>query len=83
MPSRRPVSQPVESSVLDVLEALRGAAELPVGEFQPEFQPARLGELDRSSLDISRARAELGFTADTQLRAGMNAVLAALRARRR
>jgi len=72
----------VEKSVLDVLGALRGAADLPADEFQPEFKPARLGELERSSLDISRARDELGFTAGTQLEAGMDAVLAALRARR-
>ena len=61
----------VEKSVLDVLDALRGAADLPAGQFQPEFQPARLGELDRSSLDISRARTELGFEAGTSLLDGM------------
>ncbi len=72
----------VEKSVLEVLDALRAAAGLPAEEFQPEFQPARLGELERSSLDISRARDELGFTAGTQLETGMDAVLAALRARR-
>ncbi len=69
----------VESSVLDVLDALRSAAELPADGFLPEFQPARLGELDRSSLDVSRARDELGFTAGTQLPDGMRAVLQALR----
>ncbi len=65
-----------------MLDALRGAADLPADEFQPEFQPARLGELERSSLDISRARDELGFTADTSLADGMHAVLATALMRR-
>ena len=66
----------VESSVLDVLEALRQAAGVPEGGFEPEFAPARTGELQRSSLDVSRARAELGFVAETSLLDGMRATLA-------
>ena len=65
----------VEASVLEVLGALRTAAGLGEGEFEPEFAPARAGELQRSSLDVSRARAELGFTADTDLVAGMKPTL--------
>jgi UDP-glucose 4-epimerase len=61
----------VESSVLEVLGALREAAGVPEGEFEPAFAPARTGELQRSSLDVSRARAELGFTADTSLHDGL------------
>jgi UDP-glucose 4-epimerase len=61
----------VESSVLEVLGALREAAGVAEGEFEPEFAPARAGELQRSSLDVSRARAELGFTADTSLHDGL------------
>ena len=38
-------------------------------------RPARTGELQRSSLDVTRARAELGFTADTDLVAGMKPTL--------
>jgi UDP-glucose 4-epimerase len=60
-----------ESSVLEVLAALRRAAGLDEDELQPEFAPARLGELQRSALDVSRARAELGFTAQLGLDAGM------------
>ena len=64
-----------ESTVIDVLSALRLAAGLGDDAVQPEFAPARTGELQRSSLDVTRARAELGFTADTDLVAGMKTTL--------
>jgi UDP-glucose 4-epimerase len=64
-----------ESSVLEVLGALRTAAGVDESEFEPEFAPPRPGELQRSSLDVTRARAELGFTADTDLVAGMKPTL--------
>jgi UDP-glucose 4-epimerase len=64
-----------ESSVLEVIAALRVAAGLGEDDFQPEFAPPRTGELQRSSLDVGRARAELGFTADTDLTAGMKRTL--------
>jgi UDP-glucose 4-epimerase len=64
-----------ESSVVEVLGALRKAAGLDEGELEPEFAPGRKGELQRSSLDVTRARAELGFTADTDLVAGMKPTL--------
>jgi UDP-glucose 4-epimerase len=64
-----------ESSVVEVLGALRKAAGLGEGELEPEFAPGRTGELQRSSLDVTRARAELGFTADTDLVAGMGPTL--------
>jgi UDP-glucose 4-epimerase len=70
----------VESTVLDVVDALRQAAGLDPDEFQPDFEPARIGELQRSSLDVSRARADLGFTASTSLLQGMRAVLDWVRA---
>jgi UDP-glucose 4-epimerase len=66
----------VESSVLEVLGALREAAGVAEGAFEPEFAPARTGELQRSSLDVSRARAELGFTAETSLHDGLAQTLA-------
>jgi UDP-glucose 4-epimerase len=65
----------VESSVLEVLGALREAAGLAEGAFEPEFAPARAGEVQRSSLDVSRARAELGFEAETSLLDGMRSTL--------
>jgi UDP-glucose 4-epimerase len=61
----------VEASVLEVVAALREAAGVGEDEFEPEFAPARAGELQRSSLDVTRARAELGFTAETDLVAGL------------
>jgi UDP-glucose 4-epimerase len=64
-----------ECSVIEVLGALRRAAGLAEGELEPQFAPGRTGELQRSSLDVTRARAELGFTADTDLVAGMKPTL--------
>ena len=64
-----------EASVLEVLGAMRTAAGLAEGAFEPEFAPARTGEVQRSSLDVTRARAELGFTADTDLVTGMKPTL--------
>ena len=64
-----------DASVIEVLAAMREAAGLGEGEFEPEFAPARPGELQRSSLDVTRARAELGFTARTDLVAGMKRTL--------
>ena len=64
-----------DASVIEVLAAMREAAGLGEGEFEPEFAPARPGELQRSSLDVTRARAELGFTAGTDLVAGMKRTL--------
>jgi UDP-glucose 4-epimerase len=63
----------VEASVLEVVAALREAAG--VDEFEPEFAPARAGELQRSSLDVTRARAELGFAAETDLVSGLRPTL--------
>jgi UDP-glucose 4-epimerase len=65
----------VEASVLEVVAALREAAGVGEGEFEPEFAPARAGELQRSSLDVTRARAELGFSAETDLVSGLRSTL--------
>jgi len=65
----------VEASVLEVVAALRAAAGVGDGEFEPEFAPARAGELQRSSLDVTRARAELGFSAETDLVSGLSSTL--------
>ena len=61
----------VEVTVLDLVDALRDAAGLGPEEFEPVFEPARLGELQRSALDASRAQAELGFEAGTDFREGI------------
>jgi UDP-glucose 4-epimerase len=64
-----------EASVLGVLAALRRAAGLDDDALQPEFAPARLGELERSALDVGRARAELGFEARHDLEDGLRRTL--------
>ncbi|MBW3536058.1 MAG: GDP-mannose 4,6-dehydratase [Gemmatimonadetes bacterium] len=66
-----------EVSVLDLVEALREIAGDPAF-FAPEFEPARLGELERSCVDPSRARAELGWEARTGLVEGLRGTLASL-----
>jgi UDP-glucose 4-epimerase len=53
-----------ESTVLDIVDALR--------EIDPE---ARLGEVERSCLDVARAREELGFEAQVGLVDGLRATL--------
>jgi UDP-glucose 4-epimerase len=65
----------VEASVLEVVAALRKAAGVGEGGFEPEFAQARAGELQRSSLDVTRARAELGFSAETDLVSGLRSTL--------
>jgi UDP-glucose 4-epimerase len=70
------VGTQVEASLLEVVDALRAA--LPEGTpFEPEFADARLGELQRSALDASRAREELGFVAQTALADGIRQTYAA------
>ena len=64
-----------EASVLEVVAALRAAAGVGEEDFQPEFAPARLGELQRSSLHVGRARAELGFSAQVGLEEGLRRTL--------
>jgi UDP-glucose 4-epimerase len=67
-----------ESSVLDLLEILQqqGGRD----DFEPQFAEARLGEIERSCLDVTRARTELGWQAETGLAEGMSATLEATRA---
>jgi UDP-glucose 4-epimerase len=57
-----------ETSVLDILEALKPYAD---GPFEPEFAEARLGEMERSCLDVTRAREELGWSAEVGLEEGL------------
>jgi UDP-glucose 4-epimerase len=48
----------VETSVVELFERCRRVVE---AEIEPEYAPARLGELERSVLDPSLAAAELGW----------------------
>jgi UDP-glucose 4-epimerase len=65
-----------ETSVLQLVEALRDVADRPMGE--PEFAPERPGEVRRSCLDVSRAREELGWEAAMALPDGLRTILAGL-----
>jgi UDP-glucose 4-epimerase len=64
-----------ETSVLDLLNALTPHA---TSDFTPDFQPARLGELPRSALDVSRAKAELGWSSTVEIGDGLETTLASI-----
>ena len=69
-----------EVSVLDLVDALRDlGSELGMlnggRTFEPQFAPARLGEVQRSALDPSRSEKELGFTAGVELADGLRRTL--------
>jgi UDP-glucose 4-epimerase len=66
-----------ESSVLDLVAILQQAGDR--ADFEPQFADARLGEIERSCLDVTRAREELGWEAQTTLSDGMRATLDAAR----
>jgi UDP-glucose 4-epimerase len=62
-----------ETSVLDLLAALNAVAVPGLGE--PQFAAARAGEVDRSCLDVSRAREELGWSPQVTLGDGLTGIL--------
>ena len=62
-----------EASVLELVEMLRALG--PSEGFEPEFAPPRTGEVQRISIDPARARAELGWSAQTGLEEGLKLTL--------
>ncbi len=58
-----------ETSVLDIVRTLAQLAGANAPE--PEFAPARLGEIDRSCLDATRARERLHWSATTPIAEGL------------
>jgi UDP-glucose 4-epimerase len=64
-----------ETDVLELLAACQQTAGTAVA---PEHRPPRPGELQRSCLDCTLARDELGWTPQTSLRDGLRATLGAL-----
>ncbi len=58
----------VETSVLELYEAIQRVSRI---ERDPEFAEARLGELQRSVLDISFAERELGWRPEHSLEGGL------------
>ena len=67
-----------ETSVLELLDALRAVSDGGRSLREPRFAPERPGEVRRSCLDVSRARTELGWTAQVRLGDALRRVLAGL-----
>lgn len=61
----------VEVSVLELVAAVASAATTAPGAFVPEFAPARAGEIQRSCLDVTRARRDLDLRSPTPLQEGL------------
>jgi UDP-glucose 4-epimerase len=62
-----------ETSVLDLVDRLRRLAG--ADGFEPEFAPARSGEVDRISIDPARASTELGWSPATGVDEGLRRTL--------
>jgi len=62
-----------ETSVLALYELMQTL--IPT-KTTPRFLPARLGEISRSALDVTRVREQLGWQARTPLLEGLRATLA-------
>jgi UDP-glucose 4-epimerase len=65
-----------EASVLELAEILGRLGG--VEDFEPEFAPARAGEVQRIALDAARAERELGWKATTSLEDGLRLTLDAI-----
>jgi UDP-glucose 4-epimerase len=61
----------VEITVLELVAAVAAAAGVDPADFQPNFAPARPGELLRSCLDVTRAQCDLGLLPPTPLTEGL------------
>jgi UDP-glucose 4-epimerase len=70
-----------EVSVLELVQAVATAAGIDPAAFNPEFVPARPGELVRSCLDVTRARRDLALPPSMPLPDGLAHTLKALRSR--
>ena len=65
-----------ETAVLDLIDALNDVSDgaMPA----PDFAPERPGEVRRSCLDVARAKRDLGWEAQVELRDGLRRILAGL-----
>ena len=62
-----------------MLELVRRLGELGGAEgFEPEFAPARTGEVQRIAIDPARAERELGWRAEVGLEEGLRLTLASI-----
>jgi UDP-glucose 4-epimerase len=68
-----------QASVLDLVDSLKRIGGDEAGDFEPEFAPARPGEVQHIALDSARARDELGWEARVGLDEGLEGTLASLR----
>ncbi len=62
-----------ETSVLELIEQLRELGG--VEDFEPEFAPARTGEVQRITIDPARAGQDLGWSPQTELEDGLRRTL--------
>jgi UDP-glucose 4-epimerase len=67
----------LEIPVIDVWNTLTGVSDAGRG-LEPEFAPPRLGEVQRSCLDVTRARDALGWEAQVGLEDGLRGLLASI-----
>jgi UDP-glucose 4-epimerase len=65
-----------ETNVLELVEALSALSDRE--DFEPEFAPARTGEVQRIAVDAGRAERELGWTAEMGLDDGLRVTLDAV-----
>ena len=65
----------IEVNLLELAEGIAAVAALAPRAFQPQFEPARSGEVRRSCLDISAARRDLCLPAPTALIDGLRRTL--------
>jgi UDP-glucose 4-epimerase len=63
----------VETNVLELIEALKGLSGNE--SFEPEFAPARTGEVQRITIDAGRAQRELNWRAEMGLEEGLRVTL--------
>jgi len=67
----------VETSVLDLVRLIGGA--FGRDDFEPEFAPARDGEVERTALDTAGAQERLGWRAERTLETGLEQTIEAIR----
>jgi UDP-glucose 4-epimerase len=67
----------IETSVLGLVATLREISG--ADRFEPQFAPARIGELARSCLDVTLAREALGWSPSVSVADGLRATLEAAR----
>jgi UDP-glucose 4-epimerase len=69
------VSTGVETAVSELFEVMRAAADVAI---EPELAPLRAGELERSCMDPTRAREQLGWRPEISLEEGLTLTYHAL-----